>query len=109
MRFSSLRLSVQVQTTHHRCRYIVVAMIQIISQATRLEDRPRLFGMFGAVFGLSSVIGPLIGGAFTDHVRPLLVFIVFFFTKRYSRLLGGGVSSSIFPLEEYLYLPLLSS
>jgi MFS family permease len=43
-------------------------MIQIIAQVTRLEDRPRLFGMFGAVFGLSSIIGPLIGGAFTDHV-----------------------------------------
>ncbi|KAJ7717010.1 transporter [Mycena metata] len=47
---------------------IFVAMIQIISQATRLEDRPKLFGLFGAVFGLSSVVGPLIGGAFTDHV-----------------------------------------
>ncbi|KAJ7185328.1 major facilitator superfamily domain-containing protein [Mycena filopes] len=47
---------------------LFVAMIQIISQVTRLEDRPRLFGFFGAVFGLSSVIGPLIGGALTDHV-----------------------------------------
>lgn len=47
---------------------IFVAMIQTLAQVTRLEDRPRLFGMFGAVFGLSSVIGPLIGGAFTDHV-----------------------------------------
>ena len=46
-------------------------MIQIVAQVTRLEDRPRLFGMFGAVFGLSSIIGPLIGGAFTDHVSSL--------------------------------------
>ncbi|KZP30292.1 MFS general substrate transporter [Athelia psychrophila] len=45
-----------------------VSMIQVIAQVTRLEDRPKLFGAFGAVFGLSSVIGPLIGGAFTDHV-----------------------------------------
>lgn len=49
-------------------------MLQIIAQVTRLEDRPRLFGAFGAVFGLSSVIGPLIGGAFTDHVTWVNIF-----------------------------------
>ncbi|KAJ6530991.1 ABC transporter [Mycena vulgaris] len=55
---------------------IFVAMIQVISQVTRLEDRPRLFGMFGAVFGLSSIIGPLIGGAFTDHVTWRWCFFI---------------------------------
>ncbi|KAF7298509.1 Major facilitator transporter-like protein [Mycena kentingensis (nom. inval.)] len=49
-----------------------VAMIQVLGQGTRLEDRPRLFGLFGAVFGVASIVGPLLGGALTDHVRLFL-------------------------------------
>ncbi|GAA5880175.1 hypothetical protein JCM8547_006579 [Rhodosporidiobolus lusitaniae] len=47
---------------------IFIAVLSIIADCTRLEDRPKLLGMFGGVFALSSVIGPLLGGAFTDHV-----------------------------------------
>ncbi|WP_104990552.1 MDR family MFS transporter [Deinococcus sp. NW-56] len=39
-------------------------------------DRPRYQGLFGAVFGLSSVIGPLLGGFPTDQVSWRWVFYV---------------------------------
>ncbi|KAG8757315.1 hypothetical protein FRC14_002163 [Serendipita sp. 396] len=47
---------------------IFISILTIISRVTRLEDRPILFGAFGAVFAVSSVAGPLMGGAFTDHL-----------------------------------------
>ncbi|KAM0753699.1 MFS general substrate transporter, partial [Meredithblackwellia eburnea MCA 4105] len=47
---------------------IFVSVLSIIAEVTRLEQRPKLLGLFGGVFGISSVIGPLLGGAFTDKV-----------------------------------------
>lgn len=44
------------------------------AEVTRLEQRPKLLGLFGAVFAVSSVIGPLLGGAFTDSVTWRLCF-----------------------------------
>ncbi|KAF8175690.1 major facilitator superfamily domain-containing protein [Mycena galopus ATCC 62051] len=55
---------------------IWVSMLQIISQTTRLEDRPRLFGLVGSLFGFSSVVGPLLGGAFTDTVTWRWIFFI---------------------------------
>ncbi|KAI9744244.1 MAG: hypothetical protein M1818_002396 [Claussenomyces sp. TS43310] len=42
----------------------IVVIVSIIP----LRKRPLYQGLFGAVFGLSSVIGPLMGGAFTSKV-----------------------------------------
>jgi EmrB/QacA subfamily drug resistance transporter len=39
----------------------------IISDAVPPRDRGRYQGLFGAVFGLSSVAGPLLGGYFAEH------------------------------------------
>ncbi|KAI1259344.1 major facilitator superfamily domain-containing protein [Xylariaceae sp. FL1019] len=42
--------------------------IVIIVYAVPLEKRPLYQGLFGAVFGVSSILGPLVGGAFTSNV-----------------------------------------
>lgn len=43
------------------------AMI-IISQTVALDKRPILNGLLGAMYGIASVTGPLMGGAFTDYL-----------------------------------------
>ncbi|KAJ3240564.1 hypothetical protein HDU81_003448 [Chytriomyces hyalinus] len=40
----------------------------IISDIVSLRDRGKYQGLIGAVFGLSSVVGPVVGGTFSDHV-----------------------------------------
>lgn len=40
----------------------------IISRATPLEKRPIYTGIMSAMYGVASVAGPLLGGAFTDKV-----------------------------------------
>ncbi|GAA6023817.1 hypothetical protein JCM11491_000557 [Sporobolomyces phaffii] len=55
---------------------IFISMLSILAQVTLLEDRPKLFGMFGAVFGISSIVGPIVGGALTDHATWRWVFLI---------------------------------
>ncbi|KAM5465208.1 hypothetical protein MferCBS49748_005148 [Microsporum ferrugineum] len=40
----------------------------VIAQVVPLRKRPIYVGMMGSIFGISSIIGPLMGGAFTDRV-----------------------------------------
>ena len=46
----------------------MAGLIVTIVYAVPLHKRPAYQGLMGAVFGVSSVIGPLIGGAFTSNV-----------------------------------------
>jgi EmrB/QacA subfamily drug resistance transporter len=48
----------------------------IIGDIVSPRERGRYTGYFGAVFGLSSVAGPLLGGLITDHLSWHWVFLV---------------------------------
>ncbi|KAF2135708.1 uncharacterized protein K452DRAFT_346728 [Aplosporella prunicola CBS 121167] len=47
---------------------IFAGSIVCIVHAVPLHKRPKVQGLFGALFGFSSIVGPLIGGAFTSKV-----------------------------------------
>src|ERR1700754_1078464 len=47
---------------------ITVTATALIGEVIPLRDRGRYQGALGAVFGVTTVIGPLLGGFFTDHL-----------------------------------------
>lgn len=66
---------------------IFAGSIVCIVHAVPLEKRPRLQGLFGALFGLASIVGPLIGGAFTSNVSWRWCF--------YINLPFGGIAMAV--------------
>ncbi|MEN4476366.1 MDR family MFS transporter [Mycolicibacterium cosmeticum] len=47
---------------------ITVTAVAVIGEVIPLRDRGRYQGALGAVFGVTTVVGPLLGGLFTDHL-----------------------------------------
>ncbi|MEU5098352.1 MFS transporter [Streptomyces sp. NPDC020996] len=55
---------------------LMVLSMAIVGDLVPPRDRGRYQGLFGAVFGTTSVLGPLLGGLFTEHLSWRWVFYV---------------------------------
>ncbi|HJZ61338.1 MAG TPA: MDR family MFS transporter, partial [Miltoncostaeaceae bacterium] len=55
---------------------LIVVSMAVVGDIIPPRDRGRYQGLFGAVFGVSTVLGPLLGGFFTDNLSWRWIFYV---------------------------------
>ncbi|KQX54434.1 MDR family MFS transporter [Paenibacillus sp. Root444D2] len=55
---------------------LVPIAFTIMFDAVKPESRGKLMGLFGAVFGMSSIFGPLLGAYMTDYIKWEWIFYI---------------------------------
>jgi EmrB/QacA subfamily drug resistance transporter len=55
---------------------LIVTAVAVIGDLVPLRERGRYQGFFGAAFGLATIIGPLLGGFFVDHLTWRWIFYI---------------------------------
>lgn len=80
----------------------------ILGYSVPIEKRAIYLGCMSSMFGIASVVGPIMGGALTDNLSWQVLYI---FSKRICANItkGAGASGSISHLEECPGSPFSSS
>jgi EmrB/QacA subfamily drug resistance transporter len=86
---------------------LAVTATALIGEVIPLRDRGKYQGALGAVFGVTTVLGPLLGGLFTDHLSwrwafyvnvPIAIFVIILA----ARTIPGARRAGLRPKIDYL-------